>query len=125
MGGCFVVYQQLAKLYAGLRVHVLEFAGRPVEDVGEILVDLSRVDARQHLRVLDGGLLGFVAGAGDLTLLPHSPAERADARQCARDNHRDQDDAGAPRPSSPARRGVGGIGGRGILRIGNVDIGVL
>ena len=75
--GGLVVDQQLPKLHAGLGVHVLELTGRAVEHLPEVLVDLVRVDARQHLGVGDGGLLGLLAGQLHLMLLPLLPPEES------------------------------------------------
>ena len=66
--GGLVVDQQLAQLHAGLAVHVLELTGGAVEHLREVVVDLVRVDAGQHLGIRDGGLPGLLAGAGHAAL---------------------------------------------------------
>ena len=73
--GGLVVDQQLTKLHAGLRIHVLELAGRAVEHLVEVLVDLAGVDAGQDLRVGDRRLLGLLARMRQLTLLPQHPTQ--------------------------------------------------
>jgi len=65
----------MPQLHAGLGVHVFELAGRAVEHLTEVLIDLVGVNAGQHLRVGDAGLLGLLAGELHLMLLPLLPSK--------------------------------------------------
>ena len=106
--GRLVVDEQLAKLDAGLRIHVLELTGRAVEHLVEVLVDLVRVDARQDLRIRDRGLLGLLPRPGHLPLLPQHPAQNSRDGKCGNeddgDRRRRAGGAATTAVCAPARR---------------------
>ena len=84
-----VVDEQLTKLGAGLRVHVLELTGGAVEHLVEVLVDLVRLDAGQDLRIGDSRRLGLLARIGHLPLLPQRPAQECRTGKCDNEKRRE------------------------------------